>query len=247
MRALLHLTWLELKIFLREPMGAVGTVAVPALAYIGASMAGTSIAPARFPGSEFARVGLPVLAATLMLVSAVLSLMTIISVYRESGILKRLRATPLRPHTIVAAHVLVKVALTGVTLAVLAALGRRVVVPPPGASLVSVALGLLLCTAAVLSLGFLLASVVPTARFAQPFGALVLYPMLAVSGVFYPVDALPPALRLLAPLTPLTHAVALLQGLWVGESWLAHGGDLLGLALTAGACALVASRVFRWE
>jgi ABC-2 type transport system permease protein len=51
--------------------------------------------------------GLPVLAAVLIAISAVLSLVNIISIYREGGILKRLRATPLRPQTILTAHVLV--------------------------------------------------------------------------------------------------------------------------------------------
>ena len=56
--------------------------------------------------------GLPVFASILIAISAVLSLVTIISIYREGGILKRLRATPLRPQTILAAHVLVKLLLT---------------------------------------------------------------------------------------------------------------------------------------
>ena len=68
------------------------------------------------PGSVavtgFIRVGLPVFAAVLVALSGVLSLVTIISIYREGGILKRLRATPLRPQTILTAHVLVKLALT---------------------------------------------------------------------------------------------------------------------------------------
>ena len=41
---------------------------------------------------------LPVFASLLIALSAVLSLVTIIAIYREGGILKRLRATPLRPH-----------------------------------------------------------------------------------------------------------------------------------------------------
>ena len=59
--------------------------------------------------------------------------------------------------------------------------------------LLSFALAVLFSTASILSLGFLIASVVPTARFAQPVGALVLYPMLGLSGLFVPIDALPPA------------------------------------------------------
>ena len=247
MRGLLHLTWLELKIFVREPMGAAGTVLMPALAFLGASMAGNSIAPARFGNSEFARVGLPVLVAMLTAVSAVLSLVTIIAVDREGGVLKRLRATPLRPHTIVLAHVLVKLVLTAVTLVILSLLGRRGGAPGPGAALAGFAVAPLFSTAAVLSLGVLMASVVRTARFAQPFGALVLYPMLAFSGVFVPVEVFPGWLQALARFLPLTRAVSLLQGAWLGEPWLAHAGDVVALTAFAAVSSLVASRVFRWE
>ena len=51
----------------------------------------------------------------------------------------------------------------------------------------------LLSTLSVLSIGFLTASLVPTARFAQPISAIVLYPMVALSGLFVPVEALPAA------------------------------------------------------
>jgi ABC-2 type transport system permease protein len=63
-------------------------------------------------GNSFVHVGPPVLASILLTISAVLSLVTTISIYREGGILKRLRATPLRPQTILAAHVTVKLILT---------------------------------------------------------------------------------------------------------------------------------------
>ena len=80
----------------------------------------------------------------------------------------------------------------------------------------------LLSTFSILSLGFVLASLVPTARFAQPIGAIVLYPMLALSGLFYPITRFPPALRALAYAFPTTHAVAILNGVWDGSGWEAH-------------------------
>jgi hypothetical protein len=55
----------------------------------------------------------------------------------------------------------------------------------------SFAIALLVSTLAILSIGFVVASVVPTARFAQPVGALIFYPMMALSGLFVPVEALP--------------------------------------------------------
>jgi ABC-2 type transport system permease protein len=106
---------------------------------------------------------------------------------------------------------------------------------------------LVLSTFSILSLGFVLASLVPTPRFAQPISAAVLYPMLALSGLFYPLDRFPRALRELAYLFPTTHAVALLQGVWDGSGWSAHWVSVAGLLILFAAYTALASKVFRWE
>ena len=98
----------------------------------------------------------------------------------------------------------------------------------------------------MLSIGFLIASLVPTARFAQPLASLILYPMIALSGLFVPIDVFPPAVQLVARLLPLTYAVSLLEGVWSGQSWWSHGGDVGALLLTFIVCTVISSRVFRW-
>ena len=150
--------------------------------------------------------------ALLIAISAVLSLVTIISIYREGGILKRLRATPLRPQTILSAHVIVKLLLTAATLALMFLAGKRYF--PPGAHVpwFSFTIALLISTWSILSIGFVIASIVPTARFAQPIGAVILYPMIALCGLFVPISHLPPVLRSVARVLPLTYAVRLLAG-----------------------------------
>ena len=87
----------------------------------------------------------------------------------------------------------------------------------------------------------------PTARFAQPIGTLLFYPMLGLSGLFVPVEVLPPALQVLARMLPLTYAVSLLRGVWHGEGWLAHAGDAGVLALMFVLCIVLSTRLFRWE
>jgi ABC-2 type transport system permease protein len=99
----------------------------------------------------------------------------------------------------------------------------------------------------LLSLGFVIASVVPTARFAQPIATLILYPMLAMSGLFAPLDALPAGVRTAAQVTPFTYAVSLLRGAWLGEPWSAHLGDIAALLLTFAICTAVSAKIFRWE
>ena len=190
---------------------------------------------------------LPVLASVLIAVSAVLSLVTIISIYREGGILKRLRATPLRPQTILTAHVIVKLILTAATLALMVLAGKRYYPVDVHAPLFSFTLALLISTWSILSIGFLIASIVPTARFAQPIGAIILYPMIAVSGLFVRVDSLPPVLHAVARVLPLTYAVPLLQGIWNGDAWSTHVGDVAALAVLFAVCTALSARVFRWE
>jgi ABC-2 type transport system permease protein len=248
MRGLWKLTWLEIKIFLREPLGVIGTVGLPLLIFVGFGRTLGSQVRRGSPGVPRAlSADLPILASLLITTSTVLSLVAIIAIYREGGILRRLRATPLRPYTILMAHVLVKLLFTAVTLAAMLLAGRSYYSVDAGVPLVSFSLALLFSTASLLSLGFVIASLVPTARFAQPIGTLILYPMLGVSGLFVPVASLPPMLQALARVLPLTYAVSLLRGIWHGEGWSAHIGDVTVLSVMFLAFTTISAKVFRWE
>jgi ABC-2 type transport system permease protein len=248
LRGLWKLTWIELKIFLREPLGAFGTIGIPVLVFLVVGrVVGRRLAPSSLAASSFIGVRLPVFASVLIAVNAVLSLVTIISIYREGGILKRLRATPLRPQTILTAHVIVKLLLTAATLALMVLAGKRYYPVGVHVPLFGFTIALLISTWSILSIGFLIASIVPTARFAQPIGAFILYPMIAVSGLFVPVESLPPALHAVARVVPLTYTVSLLEGIWKGDAWSAHVGDVAVLVVGFVICTAVSAKVFRWE
>jgi ABC-2 type transport system permease protein len=248
LRGLLTLTWLEIKIFVREPLGVIGTVGIPVVIFM---VLGRMFAPragrASANAPDLMTVDLPILASILIALSAVLSLITIVAIYREGGILKRLRATPLRSLTILTAHVIVKLVFTAVTLVGMILAGKRYFPVGIDAPFVSFAMALLYCTFCIVSIGFLVASVVPTARFAQPIGTLILYPMLGVSGLFAPITVLPPVLQFVARLLPLTYTVSLLRGIWRGDGWIAHLGDVAALGLIFLVCTVISARVFRWE
>ena len=248
MRGLLGLTWLEVKIFVREPMGVIGTIGIPVLLFVVPSrMLGRRVASG-LPGvPRYISIDLPIFASLLIAASAVLSLVAIMAIYREGGILKRLRATPLRPQTILTAHVLVKLLFSALTLAALVLVGRRYYPVGPEVPLVSFTIALLVSTLSILSLGFLIASIVPTARFAQPIGTAIIYPMIGLSGLFVPVGSLPPPLQAIARVLPSTYAVSLLRGIWRGEGWVAHGTDVLMLAVLFLVFIAISARVFRWE
>ena len=248
LRGLFRLAWLELKIFIREPLGVFGTVGIPVVIFLVLGrLFGLRAGQVPSDAPRVMSVDLPILTSLLIATSAVLSLVAIIAIYREGGILRRLRATPLRPYTILTAHVLVKLLLTAVTLALMILVGRRLFPVPASVPLISFTVALLFSTVSILSLGFLIASVVPTARFAQPIGTVIVYPMLALSGLFAPLDALPRTLQLVARALPLTYAVSLLRGIWHGDGWSAHLGDVAVLTLMFAVFIAVSTRVFRWE
>jgi ABC-2 type transport system permease protein len=248
LRGLSKLTWLEIKIFVREPLGMFGAILIPVLMFVvlGRAIAGRLSTPSPEVRGLIG-VNVPVFAAVLISLSSAVSLITIVSIYREGGILKRLRATPLRPYTILTAHVIVKLLMTAATFALMVLAGKRFYPSGVDVPVAGFTLALLFSTMSILSMGFVIASIVPTARFAQPIAGAILYPMIALSGLFAPIAALPPALQTVARLLPMTYAVSLLKGIWTGESWAAHLGDVAALVIVMLVCLALSTKVFRWE
>src|SRR5215218_7661591 len=246
LKGLLKLSWLETKIFMREPMGVVGSLALPVLMFV---FVGRALRPSPRDASTLARLpfNIAILTSMLIALGAVQSLVAIMAIYREGGILKRLRATPLSPITILGSHVMVKLGFTLVAMVLMTFAGRRVLpgaMPGNGASFIA---AVLLGTTSILSFGFVMASLVRSARFAQALGATLTYVMLALSGVFFSVERLPRWLQFVANVLPTTHAVTLMQAIWSGAGWGTQLPTVGALTLIFAVCIAFSARWFRWE
>jgi len=167
--------------------------------------------------------------------------------YRENGILRRLRTTPLNPFVVLCAQVLVIFAMTclGVFLLILA--GMLVYQVRIEGNLFSILGGFVLGCMSFFGLGFILAGVMPTARTAQIIGMVLLYPMLIFSGAAWPRELMPGAMQKVSTYLPLTYVVNLLKGLWIGESWGQHAIDVVILLAMLVAGIFIAIKLFRWE
>ena len=83
LRGLWKLTWIELKVFMREPLGAFGTIGVPVLIFVALGhFTNLRIGAPSQAASGLPSGNVPILVALLIAISAVLSLVTIISIYR---------------------------------------------------------------------------------------------------------------------------------------------------------------------
>lgn len=244
MQALLKLTYTEFKLFLREPAAVFFTLAFPVLVVL---LFGSIFGGYPVHGTQMKSIDLYTPAYTGMVIGTVglIGLPSTLAVYRERGILRRLRATPLRPARILTAHVLVNLAMTlaGIALLVATAALFLDLGMPHAPGLVFIALTL--SSLSFLAVGFLLASLLPSVRVAQAVGQALFFPMFFLSGAALPVEQMPAWLQSVSDYVPLTYAVRLVQDLWIGEGWNWAAAAVLVVVLVL--ATLLTTRVFRWE
>jgi len=247
MSGLAKLTWVEFKLFLREPMAAFFTLAFPLMMlFLFGSIYG-NVPSSFFGGFGSVDISVPGYTSMIIATTGLMSLSISMASYREQGILRRLHATPLRPQAILGAQLLVLFLMTTIGMFLLivsgkAAYGLRFAGDP-----LNMGLTYVLCSMSFFALGFVLAAVLPTTRSAQTVGMVLFYPMIFLSGATIPREIIPETVRTYAQILPLTHVVNLLRGLWTGDPWSSHFtevGVLLGL-LAAGV--IISAKTFRWE
>jgi ABC-2 type transport system permease protein len=244
MRALWKMTIIETKLFLREPAAVFFTLAFPIMVLLlfGGIFGGYPI-----PGTDLRSIDLYAPALTGMIIGTVglIGLPTTVTSYRETGALRRLRATPLRPSTILGSQVLVNLFMTMFGIALLLITARLVFDIRVPDDPLSVAVALIFSSLSFFTAGFVLAGVLPTVRVASAVGQAIFLPMLFLSGAVMPRDELPDAVRRISDLLPLTYVVNLIQDLWIGEGWNWPAATVLLGMLVVGV--ILSARTFRWE
>jgi ABC-2 type transport system permease protein len=167
---------------------------------------------------------------------------------REKLILKRLAATPLRRWQLVGSNVLMRL---------LIALGQAVIIIGVGVfvfgveivgSLLLAALFVALGAMAFLALGYVIASFAKTEEAANGMTSVVQFPMMFLSGTFFPLDEMPAFLQSVARVIPLTYLADALRQVMVGGAAFAPL-SVCALVLVAWlvVCFAIASRTFRWQ
>jgi len=167
---------------------------------------------------------------------------------RESGVLKRIRATPLPPATYLLAVLLSTFIVFLVETALIVAIGRvlfSVAVPDrPFSLLVALVIG----SAAFAAMGLGLTSVVRSAEGSSAVVNFVYLPMAIISGTFFTPKEYPGFLRAIADVLPLTYFTKLTRNVMVRHEHIWSQGSSLAAVLLWGAIGLLAAiRGFRWQ
>jgi len=244
--ALRRLTLIEWKLFLRERVGPIWGIGFPMLLLIIFGNIPSFNRPNKdFGGFTELDVYVPILVAFVITMLSLNALPPVLAGYREKGILRRLRTTPVGPARVLAAQLLINFAVIAVTVALILAVARfafSVVMPQ---QLFGFVVAALLAIAALMSIGLFLAAIAPSSKAAQAISTILFFPMMFFAGLWLPISQMPSVLRHISHATPLGAAVQALQD--AAQGHFPHTLQLVTLAAYAVVFGLAAIKSFRWE
>ena len=249
MKTALRLGRLEIRLFLREPLTVLFSLALPIIIlFVLGGVFGTEPAQTGedvvFRGVAPMSYYVPAYVALVIASVCVISIPTHLAGNRERGVLKRFHASSLTAQAVVGSQLIVAFVLSIVSSVMLLVAARLLYEFDAPDSVPAVVGAFVFLTLGFAAFGILLGAVLPTARAAQAVGMLVWFVMLFLGGAGPPPEVLTGAMTAIANATPLLHAVRVMQDAWLGLdaglSWFFFAGFLIF-------CVALAVRFFRWE
>lgn len=167
---------------------------------------------------------------------------------REKLILKRLSATPLRRWQLVASNVLMRLLIAIAQTVIIVAVGALAFDVEMSGNLLLLGALILLGSTAFIALGYVIASFAKTEEAANGMTSVVQFPLMFLSGTFFPIDTMPDFLRGVALAMPLTYLSDALRQVMVDGTpfaplWVCFA-VLAGFLVI---CFAIAARFFRWQ
>jgi ABC-2 type transport system permease protein len=164
---------------------------------------------------------------------------------RELGILRRLSTTPAHPAMLLMAQLAVHLLMAFLSVVLVIGVGYLVFAIDVPKNFPGFLAALILGAAALISVGLLIAAVVPNSSAASAIGPLAFWASLFFAGVWLPRNQMPELLGHISDYTPLSATSQMLQATWAGgapQPWQLVAMGAITLLLGA-----AAARLFRWQ
>lgn len=166
--------------------------------------------------------------------------------YRERGIMKRLLATPMKPHQFIVSNSMARLLVACLQALAFLSVGALVFDTSPNGSLGALALTVVMGAVMFLGMGFSLAGIASSVESAPVLANLATFPMVFVGGTFFPLGSMPGWLQTIANGMPLTHFSAALRAIMNDGAGIADVGQhLMFIAAWAAAFIAIAIVTFR--
>src|SRR5688572_18197527 len=187
MSALSRLTITETKLFFREPMVVFFALAFPPILFVILGAIPTFREPEEtLGGLRVIDLYAPIIVAMGVALFALNSLCQLFATYREKGVLRRMRTTPVKPQVMLGAQLLMSTALSVVTMLVVLAVGRLAFDVRLPRQLAAYLVGYVLAALSMFAIGLLVASLAPTGKSAGAIGTLLFFPVVFFAGLWIP-------------------------------------------------------------
>ncbi len=168
--------------------------------------------------------------------------------YRKSGMLKRLKATPLTPLEFLAAQIASRLWLILATTVLVYAGTDLLIGFAMFGSYFNLLLVLTVGAISLISLGLVVAARTTSEELAGGLLNLLSWPMMFLSGVWFSLEGVHPWLRAFAQILPLTHIIDAARAIMLdGAGLMDLSGHLLALTAMSAAAMAISAWLFRWE
>ena len=180
--------------------------------------------------------------------TAFASLAITLVIRRETGLLKRVRGTPLSPTTYLAAVIASTVIVIGLQVVAQLLVGRYLLHAEWPSAPGSFAAAILFGAAAFAALGIAVTVFVRSAEGSSAVVNAIYLPMAFISGAFFSTREMPAFLEAISEVLPLTYLLRMIRATFIeGEGLPGSAGPLLAVGLWGLAGLAVAVRRFKWE
>jgi ABC-2 type transport system permease protein len=202
-----------------------------------------TIAPKRFSFMDFFLPGMIAMSA---MTTSIFSAVEISSRYRETGIFRKLATTPLRRIEWILSRTIHQIVISFIGMGVILGLGIALfdvkIIPDP------ISLILVTTTSMLFSgIGMILSRFVKDPETAGAAANAITFPMMFLSGSFFPLEQMPEFLRTIATVLPLTYVNnGLRDTMIMGEPQRAIINTII-VAVLGVVCLLVGAWITKWE
>ena len=246
MRSLFKLTLVEIKLFVREPITVVFTLALPIIfLLVMGGVFGNTPSPQIYRGVGAMNYYVPSYYGLVMMAIGTVALPVHLTAYRERGVLRRFRASSFSVWSVLGSQLMVTLVIALVGSLLVTVVGFLAYSPDPPKMTALLVPAFLLGTVSFACFGFFLGAVLPSTRSAQGVGLILFFVMMILGGAGPPPEVLKGAMGVVGALTPLRHVILVIQDPWLGFGW-NWGATAIVSAITA-VSAVLSARFFRWE
>ena len=168
--------------------------------------------------------------------------------WREKKVLKRLGVTPLSRTTMIFSMLFFRMVLAVIQAAVLIAVAYFMFDVKILGNWFTLFGLLMLGTLVFIGIGYVVAARVKTVEGATPIINLITFPMMFLSGIFFPIDMMPDFIRPIITALPLTYLADGFRQVMVQSPPLySMPVDIIVLAAWLVVCMIISIKFFRWE